>query len=140
MADEHPPEISDEVLEFAARMFDLARGGETAQLTEYVDAGLPVNLANAKGDTLLMLATYHDHPETMLGLLERGADPDRVNERGQTPLTAAVFRHSADGVELLLKAGANPALGSPNALETARFFGYPEMLELLEGSGGRPPA
>jgi ankyrin repeat protein len=136
MADETPPELDDEVLVFAARMFDLARGGDAAALAAYVDAGLPVNLTNAKGDSLLMLAAYYDHPETVQALVERGADTERVNDRGQTALSAAVFRRSADGVELLLKAGADPALGSPNAIETARFFEYPDMLELLED----PPA
>jgi len=134
MTDEQHPEISDEVLAFAARMFDLARSGETAVLMQYVDVGLPVNLTNSKGDSLLMLAAYHDQPETVQGLLERGADTERVNDRGQTALTAAVFRRSADGVELLLRAGADPALGSPNAIETARFFEHPDMLELLEGT------
>jgi ankyrin repeat protein len=141
MAEELPPELDDDVLAFAARMFDLARGGETAVLAAYVDAGLPVNLTNAKGDSLLMLAAYHDHPETVQALLERGADTERVNDRGQTALSAAVFRRSADGVELLLKAGADPALGSPNAIETARFFEYPDMTEMLAdpAAGGAPP-
>ena len=140
MADEQPPELDDEVLAFAARMFDLARSGDTAVLEAYVDAGLPVDLTNAKGDSLLMLAAYYDHPETVQALLERGADTERVNDRGQTALSAAVFRRSADGVELLLKAGADPALGSPSAIETARFFEYSDILEILEdpAAGGDP--
>jgi ankyrin repeat protein len=136
MADDHPPEISDEVLEFAARMFDLARSGETALLMEYVDAGLPVDLTNSVGDSLLMLAAYYDRAETVQSLLERGADTSRINDRGQTALAAATFRRSADEVEMLLKAGADPYLGSPSAIEVARFFEYPEMLELLEGAVG----
>jgi uncharacterized protein len=141
MAEELPPELDDDVLAFAARMFDLARGGETAVLAAYVDAGLPVNLTNAKGDSLLMLAAYYDHPETVQALLERGADTERVNDRGQTALSAAVFRRSADGAELLLKAGADPTLGSPNAIETARFFEYPDMTEMLAdpAAGAAPP-
>src|SRR5258708_30691631 len=82
MADEQPPELDDEVLVFAARMFDLARSGDTAALAAYVDAGLPVNLTNAKGDSLLMLAAYYDHPETVQALLERGADTGRGSTTG----------------------------------------------------------
>jgi ankyrin repeat protein len=136
MADADPPEISDEVLEFAARMFDLARSGETALLVEYVEAGLPVNLTNSEGDSLLMLAAYHDRAETVQALLERGADANRINNRGQTILAAATFRGSADGVEMLLKAGADPYLGSPSAIEVARFFAYLDMVELLEQAAG----
>jgi uncharacterized protein len=132
MADDATPETSEEVLQFAARMFDLARSGETALLMEYVDAGLPVDLTNSAGDSLLMLAAYYDRAETVQALLERGADTSRINNRGQTALAAATFRGSADEVEMLLKAGADPYLGSPSAIEVARFFQYLDMQELLE--------
>ena len=113
-------------------MFELARAGRTQDLAEQVDAGLPVNLTNDKGDTLLLLASYHAHPDTVRALLDRGADTGRVNDRGQTSLAAAAFRRSAEIVALLLGAGADPTAGSPSALETARFFDLPDMVDLLE--------
>jgi len=128
--------FDDELLEFAHRVFDLAREGQTDQLVAYLDAGLPVNLTNDKGDSLLMLAAYHDHPSTVRALLGRGADTARINDRGQTALAAAVFRRSAESVTALLAAGADPSAGSPSAAETAHFFDLPEMLALLEA---RPP-
>ena len=121
----------EDVLALAHLVFDLARTGDAAQLSAHVDAGVPVNLTNDKGDTLLMLAAYHDHPAAVRALLERGADTSRVNDRGQTALGAAVFRRSRDTVVALLDAGADPAHGSPSALELARFFDLPEMAELL---------
>ena len=124
-------ELDDDLLDFAHRMFDLARSGDADQLGAYVDAGLPVDLTNDKGDSLLLLAAYHAHPATVRALLERGADPARVNDRGQTALAAAVFRRSAEAVAALLAAGADPVLGSPSAVDTARFFDLPEMLALL---------
>jgi uncharacterized protein len=123
--------LDDEVLEFAHRMFDLARDGVTAELAANVDGGLPVNLTNSKGDTLLILAAYHSHPDTVSALLERGADPARVNDRGQTALAAATFRRCAEAVTALLAAGADPAQGRQSALATATFFELPDMLELL---------
>ena len=90
--------IDPGVLELAARVFDLARFGHTDELAAYVDAGVPVDLTNDKGDTLLLLAAYYGHPETVAALLARGADPGRVNDRGQTALGAAVFRQSPDAV------------------------------------------
>ncbi|MET8834974.1 ankyrin repeat domain-containing protein [Micromonospora sp. NPDC004540] len=126
-----PDELDAEALAFAHRMFDLARAGTTDELAANVDAGLPVNLTNGKGDTLLILAAYHAHPETVAALLARGADPARTNDRGQTALAAAVFRRNAEAVRALLGAGADPGHGNPLAVETARFFDLPEMLALL---------
>ncbi len=40
-----------------------------------MDAGVPANLCNDKGDALVMLAAYHGHAQTVSVLLERGADP-----------------------------------------------------------------
>jgi len=126
--------IDPGVIELAGRVFDLARAGSTEELAAYVDAGVPVDLTNDKGDTLLILAAYHGHPETVGALLDRGADPARVNDRGQTALAAAVFRQSADGVTRLLAAGADPDAGGPSARATAAFFELPEMLRLLDPS------
>ena len=57
-----------------------------------MEAGVPANLCNDKGDTLVTLAAYHGHPQTVSVLLEHGADSDRTNDRGQTPLAGAVFK------------------------------------------------
>ena len=124
-------DLTEDELAFLQRALDLARGGQTEQLAEYVDAGLPVNLTGGAGDTLLILAAYHDHPDTVEALLERGADTARVNDRGQTALAAAVFRRSERSVRALLAAGADPALGPKSALEIARFFELDDMLPLL---------
>lgn len=124
-------ELDDEAVEFANRMFDIARDGGTEELAAYVDAGLPVNLTNAKGDTFLILAAYYGHPGTVAALLARGADVTRTNDRGQTALAAATFKQSGESVTALLDAGADPTAGSPSALATAEFFDLPAMAELL---------
>ena len=125
--------IDPGVVELAGRVFDLARGGHTDELAAYVDAGVPANLTNEKGDTLLILAAYHGHPDTVAALLDRGADHARANDRGQTALAAAVFRQSAETVSRLLAAGADPDAGGPSARATAAFFDLPAMVELLDG-------
>jgi ankyrin repeat protein len=102
-------DLTDEELAFLQAALDLARQGETTQLGAYIDAGLPANLTGGTGDSLLILAAYHVHPETVEALLARGADTGRVNDRGQTALGAAVFRRSEPIVRALLAAGADPA-------------------------------
>ncbi|AEW97773.1 MULTISPECIES: ankyrin repeat domain-containing protein [Streptomycetaceae] len=129
---EGEPAHDPEVLQLAAKIFDLARHGDTDTVAAYVDAGVPANLANDRGDTLVMLAAYHGHPETVAALLHRGADPDRANDRGQTPLAGAVFKGERAVVDALLDGGADPSAGSPSALETARMFGKDDLVALFE--------
>lgn len=128
MTDELDPQIVD----FAHRMFELAREGGTDELAHNLELGLPPNLTNGKGDTLLMLAAYHDHPETVRVLLAAGAETDRTNDRGQTALGAGVFRQNEQTVRALLEAGANPDAGGPSAREMAAFFQLPQMAALLD--------
>ncbi|QBI54307.1 ankyrin repeat domain-containing protein [Streptomonospora litoralis] len=111
-----------DVIELASRVFDLARRGETDLLTAYLDAGVPVNLTNDKGDTLVMLAAYHGHARTTALLCERGAEVDRLNDRGQSPLAGAVFKGEDEVVDVLVDHGADPGAGTPSALEAARMF------------------
>lgn len=125
------PAHDPEVLELAQKIFDLARAGEAATVAAYVDAGVPANLTNDKGDSLLMLAAYHGRPETVRALLERGADPDRANDRGQTPIAGAVFKGEDEVVRALFEAGADPRGGQPSAVDTARMFEKRELLKLF---------
>ncbi|MCZ7417452.1 MULTISPECIES: ankyrin repeat domain-containing protein [unclassified Streptomyces] len=120
-----------EVLQLAAKVFDLARRGETDTLAAYVDAGVPPNLTNDKGDSLVMLAAYHGHVAAVRALLERGGDGDKPNDRGQTPLAGAVFKGEDDVVRALLDGGADPAAGTPSAIDTARMFGKEDLLRLF---------
>lgn len=129
-----PDDLTPEELAFLASTFQLARNGDL-ELLEYVDHGLPVNLTNTAGDSLLILAAYYRYRELVEGLLVRGADHARVNDKGQTALAAAVFRQDSPIVEVLLAAGADPALGPKSALAIATFFDLPEMRQLLQHHG-----
>ncbi|BBB01134.1 putative ankyrin-like protein [Actinacidiphila reveromycinica] len=125
------PAHDPEVLQLAAQVFDLARHGDTDKLAAYVDAGVPANLTNDSGDSLIMLAAYHGHASAVQALIQRGADVDRPNDRGQTPLAGAVFKGAQDVVDALVEAGADPAAGAPSAIDTARVFGRTELLALF---------
>ncbi|MEW2289835.1 ankyrin repeat domain-containing protein [Streptomyces sp. NPDC047841] len=120
-----------EVVELATKIFDLARRGQTEALVAYVDAGVPANLTNDRGDSLVMLAAYHGHAGAVRALLARGAAADQVNDRGQTPLAGAVFKGETDVIKALLEGGADPSAGTPSAVDTARMFGKKELLELF---------
>ncbi|THU96800.1 ankyrin [Dendrothele bispora CBS 962.96] len=122
--------LPSSTLDFAGRMFDAARQGNSELLLAAVDAGLPINLTNHQGNTLLMLSTYAGHLDLSRGLLTRGADPERLNDAGQSIVAGAVFKGHHALVRLLIEHGANPRHGKPNAIESVWMFVKDE-----EGSG-----
>ena len=69
-----------------------------------------------------MLASYHGHAPLSRLLLQHGADPNRLNDRGQSPLAGAVFKGEDGIVELLLENGADVDVGQPSALESVQIF------------------
>lgn len=48
----------------------------------------------------LMLAAYHGHADLVKLLMEHGADPNRLNDRGQSPVAGAVFKKEDAVVEV----------------------------------------
>nr|WP_231492420.1 ankyrin repeat domain-containing protein [Glycomyces sp. NRRL B-16210] len=112
----------EEFRSIAEAAFDLARAGETERLLRFVATGLPVDLVNGSGDTLLMLAAYHGHAATVRALIEAGAAVDRRNDRDQSPLAGAVFKDYGEVVTALLEAGADPDAGTPSARQIAAMF------------------
>ncbi|MBO0904336.1 ankyrin repeat domain-containing protein [Jiella sonneratiae] len=124
--------------EIATRVFNAARAGEAAELAAFLDAGIPVNLTNEKGDSLLMLASYHGHLDATRILLEKGADPERRNDRGQAPLAGAAFKGEMDIARLLLDHGAavdGSGDDGRTALMTAAMFDRIAMVELFVERG-----
>ena len=124
-------EADDEAVALAHTLFDAAREGNSAVLRGYLDAGAPATLTNAAGDSLLMLAAYHGHEETVQLLVHHGADVNSANDRGQTPLAGAVFKGYTGVARALLDAGADPDSGTPSARDAAKMFARTEILELL---------
>ncbi|GAA5987265.1 hypothetical protein JCM10908_001885 [Rhodotorula pacifica] len=122
-AQHQPQELSQEAIEYARQFFDAARRGDVEFMRAPLEAGLPANLTNSSGDTLIMLAAYHGHPEAVTLLLKHGADPNRLNDRGQSPLSGAVYKNEGAVIEALLAGNASPFIGTPNAWVSAKMFG-----------------
>ncbi|CAO1624814.1 unnamed protein product [Sympodiomycopsis kandeliae] len=132
-------ELPTAALELASRMFDYARNGDLS-LIQYMEAGLPPNLTNNRGDTLLMLASYHGHQELVEKLLSLQNKPDtnQLNGRGQSILAGVVFKGHTDLIPLLLQNGADPLAGQPSAEDSAKMFNkWDELKEQFENAPGR---
>ncbi|QBJ21806.1 ankyrin repeat domain-containing protein [Kocuria marina subsp. indica] len=136
MTDQHrnaqSPQFTEAELAYVSSLFDAARNGDTQLLSSALDAGVPVNLTNSKGDTLLNLAAYLEREETVAMLLAHGADTERVSDMGFTALVCAVFRGNEPIARALLEAGAGQATGHQHAQDVARVFGQEHLLPLLE--------
>jgi uncharacterized protein len=116
---------------------DAARQGDTEMLRPMLEAGMPVELKDGNGNTLLMLAAYHGNAETVQLLLEHRAEPDARSDRNQTPLAGVAFKGHLDVARLLLAAGADPLAdqgGGKTPVMFAAMFGHPQMVALLEGA------
>jgi hypothetical protein len=64
----------------------LSRSGEADILQAAIERGVPSNLRNERGDSLIMLAAYHGHADAVARLLALKADRNLRSSMGQTPL------------------------------------------------------
>jgi ankyrin repeat protein len=144
--------LPNEALDLAARLFNLAREG-SEELITYLKAGVPSNLTNNRGDTLLMLAAYHGHndlvksiltiPESEMRIKHDKADPNQLNGRGQSIVAGAVFKGYDQVIHTLIEHGADPLAGQPSAEDTAKMFNRwedgdkPGLKNLFEQAPGR---
>ncbi|GAA5125360.1 ankyrin repeat domain-containing protein [Luteolibacter yonseiensis] len=132
------PEITAEeearYAELQQLALDSARTGDVAMLVPMLDAGMPVNLADEKGNSLLMLAAYHGHLPLVRLLLESGAAPDQRNARNQTALAGVAFKGGLEIARLLVQYGADPNAdqgGGRFPIQFAAMFGNPDIVEFL---------
>lgn len=109
-----------------------ARTDAHKELEMMLEAKLPLNLQDSKGNTLLMLAAYNGNYETTKMLLEHGANPNIRNDRGHSVLAGVAFKGYVDIARLLVAHGASLDKGlSRNPLVFATLFGRKEMVEYL---------
>lgn len=134
------PALDDATLAFADKVFDAARAGDADSLAQWLAAGLPPDLRTAKGDSLLMLASYHGHAAAAALLLQKGADPELANLRGQTPLAGVAFKGDLAMARLLLEHGADVNGSGPDGrtpLMFAAMFNRLEIMRLFMAQGAQ---
>ncbi|KAK9896008.1 ankyrin domain-containing protein [Cystobasidium minutum MCA 4210] len=127
--------LPTEALELASKLFNYARTGDIQSLTTYIKAGIPVNLRNSNGDTFLMLASYHNHPELVSELIDTyGADLNILNDKGQSVLSGAVFKDYTEVVKVLVQKGGDKLdirAGKPDAVQCCAMFKRWECAEIM---------
>ncbi len=128
------PQEEEHFARLCNQAFEYARTNQANNLATMIQAGLSPHLKTHKGDTLLMLAAYHNALESAQMLLQYGARVDEKNNRGQTPLAGACFKGYLEIVKLLVANGAN--IDENNGfgmtpLSFAVMFGRKEVAQYL---------
>jgi ankyrin repeat protein len=143
MSDQSRQMTPEEAAEFTEQVFNKARDGDAEMLDRLVTAGLPVNLKNSKGDTLLMLASYYGHLDAVNVLLKHKADPEMRNGNGQSPIAGAAFKGDLAVVKALVEAGAEiegSSFDGRTALMMAAMFNRVAIVEYLISKGANAQA
>ena len=125
-------------VELQEMALDFARKGQNDILASMLESGLHVNLSDAKGNTLLMLASYNGELETVRALIAYGACVDQRNDRDQTPLGGASFKGYLEICKVLVEAGAKVHAdngGGRTPIMFAALFGRVAVVEYLQSVG-----
>ena len=132
---------------------------QNANMTDFLQRFLRLNLSCSNGNTLLHLAAWHETPikednvrsvcklpcvETMKLILHAGGDVNAVNTEGNTPLHLAVQYKPAEPEEveilremllLLLDIGADPKLANKNGQTPLNSCETDEARRILSEKG-----
>ncbi|MGM0534158.1 MAG: ankyrin repeat domain-containing protein [Campylobacterota bacterium] len=120
---------------------DFAREGEVPTLASMIEAGLPVNTKDHKGNSLLMLACYNGNLECAQMLIAHGADVNENNDHGHSILAGASFKGYLNIVRVLVE---NKAVIEKHPMKNpvifASMFGRKEVVDYLQSIDQNPPA
>ena len=92
-------------------LFEACKYGDLTILNEYLPSIEDIDIQNAQGWTMLIVASYHNHEHIIIRLLEAGANINKANYKGTTPLmyakSAYVNDNKFSALNILLKNGAD---------------------------------
>lgn len=133
-------EVGAEYIAIEFREFILlaVHGNWTKRLKQLVEDGHDINCVSGRlEDPLLTVAIVKGFYDIAKILVEAGADVNKKNNVGTTPLIEAAIRGETKCAKLLIDAGADLSLRDNKgftALELAKMHGAgEEMVKLLEG-------
>jgi ankyrin repeat protein len=88
-------------------VFEAAQSGNTGMIQNYLDLGLPPELVDEQGWSILHYAASHGQTEVIKLLHSRGGCIDPVDEYGRTPLHHAAASGESESICSLVDFGSN---------------------------------
>jgi ankyrin repeat protein len=93
---------------------------------------LNIDARDGLGNTALHYSAHHDHPSTLVMLLEAGAQVNVQNNAGETPLHKAVAKGSIPCIKALVEHGGDPKIESRDRKTPQRMAKSAEAKALLK--------
>jgi hypothetical protein len=119
MPKEEPPQISaGEAMDQAIDdIFSFARHNRVEEVERLLDRGVPVNVRDSSGNTILIIASQNGHKRVAKCALRRGADINAKNYKGNTPLHFCFTYGYGDTLgQYMISKGADPAIRNNTGL------------------------
>lgn len=122
------------------RLLNAAALGDLARVKSLVEEGAPINYSRSEmtfGWTPLICATFHWKTNVIYYLVEKGADVNAVDRRGQTALMWMMVREDDEAVpiaKLLIKHGANVEVKDVDGGTVFDRTRSDEMIKVLEAA------
>lgn len=132
-----PPLMAD-----TSDIFSAARAGDLNAINSYVQENGNLNIVNHKSYTPFILAAYYGQLQTLEKLLENGAEPCALDNKGSNALMGVAFKGHQDVAKWLLEETDcdvnHQNYAGQTALMMASLFGREQLIKVLLEHGARP--
>lgn len=81
-----------------------------------------LDTGNINGNTPLHLASYHQNPEVVQYLIDKGADVTAKNKKGNTPFIEAILGNNKEVVAMFLELGVDPKIVNSEGKNVLHFL------------------
>ena len=128
---------SIEIDDYLVRRFhNAASEGDVSLVESMLQEGVPVYCVDRVDQTALFFAAYYNRTDVIRLLLQKGADVNKQNWIGNTPLhNAAMFNSTAEVIAMLIDHGASINITNNEGykpIDYARQFGREAAVRMLE--------
>jgi ankyrin repeat protein len=124
--------VGKEVKRNSLEIVEAAFDNDLDVVQKCLEKNYDIESADGHGHTSLSEASCQGHTSMVRFLLERGADPNHVNDERRSALYRAAYNGHVETVQLLLESGADPRIAtkhSETAFDVAKTQGVQDLVQ-----------